>query len=142
MREVTFDNGHVLNVNVAPFTEAKNLFEAVASELKGIPFNSSTDVLSLFKDLFCTGFSSRLVDAALWPCMARCTYNAGDGANGKVTRTTFEPETTRINYTRVVTEVIKENVGPFAKDLAYLLEQVSSAIGNYQKSSSIENLTT
>jgi len=142
MREVVFDNGHVLTVNVAPFSDAKLLFEAVAAELKGIPFSAGTDVLSLFKDLFCTGFSSRLVDAAVWPCMARCTYNAGDGANAKVTKSTFEPEAARVNYTRVVTEVIKENVGPFVKDLAYLLQQTSNAIESYQKSTSEEKLTT
>jgi hypothetical protein len=142
MREVVFDNGHVLRINVASFSEAKALFEAVTAELRGVPVTSQTQILTLFKDLFCTGFSSRAIDSAIWPCFARCTYGEGEGVFPKVTKATFEPEATRENYTRAYAEVLKENVGPFAKDLSYLLEQVSNAVESYQKSLSEEKPTT
>lgn len=137
MREVVLDSGAILRVNPAPFSEAKALFEAVMAEMRVIPVTYNSDQISVFKDLFCMGFSSPLVDKRLWTCLARCTYDAeGTGANAKITMDAFEPEKNRADYVRVCAEVAEENLRPFLKDLSFLLKRVSDMIEKVRPSKS------
>lgn len=116
MRSVKLPSGAELNINAAPFIDAKNLYQALLRELKSIQIDSNIQVGNLYKDFFCTGFSSAEIEDCLWKCLERCTYNNGKG-NLKIDRDTFEPIEARQDYMNVCMEVAKENVSPFGKAL-------------------------
>ncbi len=99
--------------SLAPFKDAKALYQAVLEEVKSLKLNPKDEIdVNLFKDLFCVGLSSKKIEAALWPCIERTTY---DGH--RITEETFEPEKAREDYVAVCMEVGKANIAPFAKNL-------------------------
>lgn len=112
MIEVKLPSGAVLKVQVAPFAEAKALYQAVLEEVKSIQFGGGTDMASLFKDLACIGFSSKKIEKCLEDCMKRCLYN-----DMKIDKDTFEPVERRDDYFVVCMAIAKENIHPFAKSL-------------------------
>jgi len=116
MREVKLPSGAVLKIQVSPFSTAKALYQALLRELKTVPITSKTDMASVYKDLFCLGFSSDEIEARLLECFKRCTYNSGAG-DLKIDDQTFEPVERRDDYMTVCMEVAKDNVLPFAKSL-------------------------
>lgn len=111
-KEVKLPSGATLTIQVAPWGDANDLFEAVTSEFKTIDVTASGDVINLFKNIYCTGFSSRLIKQALWKCLSRCLYNGA-----KIDNSTFEPVQNREDYTVVCREVMQENLNPFTKNL-------------------------
>ncbi len=118
MKEVKLPSGAVLKLNPAPFADAKALYQAVLEEIKGISMFSATEMVSVYKDIFCAGFSSRKIEACLWECLKRCTYNNNSGSGDlKIDISTFEPVSAREDYTTVCMEVAKENINPFVKSL-------------------------
>lgn len=113
MIEIKLPSGAILKVTVAPFADAKALYQAVLEELKSMKLNSDDDIgPMLYKDLFCTGFSSRKIESALDKCMTRATYNGL-----KIDGNTFEPIEARDDYFKVCYEVGKANISPFVKSL-------------------------
>lgn len=116
MREVKLPSGAVLKVAASPFAVSKALYQALLKELRAVPVSSKTDMASLYKDLFCVGFSSPAIEACLWECFKRCTYDCGKGEL-KIDEQTFEPVKNRDDYMRVCAEVAQENILPFAKSL-------------------------
>lgn len=116
MREVKMPSGATLKVAPAPFAAAKALYQAVLEETKHVPIGSKTEMASVYKDLICIGFSSPKIEAALWECFKRCTYNGGKG-DLKVDADTFEPVEARNDYLTACMEVAKENIHPFVKSL-------------------------
>lgn len=117
MKEVRLPSGAILKISVAPFAEAKALYQAILKELRTVQVNSKLDMAALYKDLACAGFSSSEIEAAIWRCLGRCTYNDGKG-DFKITEATFEPVKNRDDYLKVQVEVVKENVLPFVKSLS------------------------
>jgi hypothetical protein len=113
-KEVTLPSGAMLVIGHTPFAESLALNEAVIEELKSISFTSQTEMGTLYKDLFCVGFSSKKIKDALWQCFKRCTYDSGKGAL-KIDKDTFEPEEARQDYPEVCMEVAKANIVPFVK---------------------------
>lgn len=111
-REVKLPSGAVLKVQPAPFAQSKTLYQAILSEMRDVTLSTKLEFSTILKDLFCVGFSSPLIDAALKPCMERCLYNGM-----KIAEDTFEPVTARDDYMVVCSEVAKENVFPFVKSL-------------------------
>jgi hypothetical protein len=116
MKEITLPSGAVLKINVAPFADAKALYQAVLEEFKSVHVDSKTDMSSVFKDFACSGFSSKKVEACLWECFKRCQYNRGNG-DLKIDKDTFEPVEAREDYVTVCMAVAKENILPFMKSL-------------------------
>ncbi len=112
MREVTLPSGATLKIQVSPFTDSKALYQALLTELKAVHISAAVDMAALYKDLFCTGFSSPLIERCLWKCFERCTV---EGL--KIDKDTFEAIERRDDYMTVCLEVTKDNVGPFAKSL-------------------------
>ncbi len=112
MRDVILPSGAKLHVAEAPFTISKALYQALLRELKYVQITSDTEFNSLYKDLFANMGSSQEVENCIWECLKRCLYN-----DEKVTPDTFEPSERRQDYLTVCAEVIKENVGPFLKNL-------------------------
>jgi hypothetical protein len=121
--EVKLPSGATLKITPGSFLESKNLYQALLSELKVVKLDkeivTKMDEADLIKDLFCVGFSSPLIEAALWPCFKRCTYNPGKpgSADVRIDDATFEPIDAREDYIQVCVEVAKVNVAPFAKSL-------------------------
>lgn len=112
-KEVTLPSGAKLEITLAPFEAAKTLFQAVLEEMRGLKLDPNADIdVNLYKDLFCTGFASKKVEAALAECLKRATYNGV-----KISKDTFEPVEAREDYMQVMLEVAMENLKPFTKNL-------------------------
>lgn len=131
MKEVTCPSGAVLKILPSPFAAAKALYQAVLREARGIDISSATELPTLYKNLFCAGFSSPEIDRCLWECLKRCTYNKGD-ADHKITDQTFEPLEARDDYMVVCLEVAKANILPFAKSLYAEYQRVLSTAQSTQ----------
>lgn len=116
MKEVKLPSGATLKIHPAPFKEAKALYMAILKEAKGIHIDSKTEMAEIYKNLFCTGFSSEDIERPLWVCLGRCQYDGGKGAL-KIDADTFEPLEARDDYMQVCMEVAKENILPFVKSL-------------------------
>jgi hypothetical protein len=116
MKEIKLPSGNILRIVPAPFAVSKALYQAVLREMKGVALDSKMELSTLYKDLFCVGFSSREIEACLWECFKRCTYDCGKG-DLKIDDSTFEPTETREDYLVICMEVAKENILPFGKSL-------------------------
>lgn len=119
-------SGAELVITVAPFAEAKALYQAFLKELKVLKFDPKTEMdVNFFKDMFCAALSSKEIENALDVCMKRATYNGL-----KIDKDTFEPVEARDDYFAVCFEIAKENVLPFTKSLyaqySPILEKVRS----------------
>ncbi len=102
--EFTAPTGKTVIINVASWKDAKALKKAIEREVvMGGSLNISTVL---------TVDASDAVDAALWPCLARCLY---DGQ--KIVETTFDSPDARRDYYDIVTACVKENLGPLAESL-------------------------
>lgn len=111
--EVALPSGAKLAFNVAPFAEAKALYQAGLEEMKSLSLNDHAQVdANFWKDIFCVGLSSKKIEAALNVCLGRATYNGH-----KITNDTWEPIAAREDYMVVCFEVAKENILPFTKSL-------------------------
>jgi hypothetical protein len=129
MREMKLPSGAVLKIKAAPWAEAKALYKAVLKEMREVEIKGKTDVLEMYKNLFCTGFSSDEIDSCLSVCMKRCTYN-----DLKIDQDTFEKEEAREDYVTVCVEIAKENVLPFLKSLYAEFQRISAEIEGNQAS--------
>lgn len=113
MREVKLPSGAVLKITLAPFADSKALLNAVLEESKGLRVNPEDEVdVNLFKDIFCSGLSSKKIEAALMVCMGRVLYN-----DRKIDGETFEAEEARQDYIMACFEVASDNIRPFMKSL-------------------------
>lgn len=115
-KEVELPSGAKLKITLSPFAVSKALYMALLEEAKGLSFNTKMEVGTLYKDIFCAGFSSPKIEKCIWACLERCTYNTGNG-DLRITQDTFEPANARQDYLSVCMEVAQENVGPFMKSL-------------------------
>lgn len=111
-KEISLPSGSKIEITPAPMAEAKKLYQAIASELLRLRFNAEEDVAVLIKNVLCLSIASPEIEAALEPCLRRCTYNGP-----KITAETWEPVQAREDYLDVCYEVAKENVGPFTRSL-------------------------
>lgn len=116
MREVKLPSGALLKIGLSPFAVGKSLYQAVLEDAKGVDFTGQTELAVLYRDLFCVAASSKKIEACLWECFKKCTYNSGNG-DFRITEETFESVEARDDYLTVCVEVAKENILPFAKSL-------------------------
>lgn len=118
LQEFDLPSGAKLKVQVAPFADAKALYQAVLEEVKGVQIGASMDITSVFKDLACVAFSSKKIEAALEICLKRCLYN-----DLKIDKTTFDPPEKRQDFVDVCFFCMKENLTPFTNGLFALFSQ-------------------
>ncbi len=130
MKEITLKSGAILKITLSPFAESKALYQALLEEFKTLNVGGERQLVQLFKDLVCTGFSSKKVEQCLEICLKRCTYNNFPGVEigSKIDKDTFEPEANRQDYIPVCIEVVKENVMPFLKGLFAEYRQFSAIV--------------
>lgn len=113
MIEVVLPSKAKLKISPSAFAVSKELFQAITEEMKSLNISASTEIdINLFKDMFCTGLSSKKIEKCIWECMKKATYN-----DLKITEDTFEPVEAREDYIPVMFEVAKENITPFMKSL-------------------------
>jgi hypothetical protein len=113
MKKVLLPSGKELSITEAPFSDAKDLYQAVAEELKGVEADPTQEIdANLIKDMACTLVSSKKVENALNKCMTRVLY-----AGAKIGPDTFEPVENREDYLIVCYEVAWSNIQPFMKSL-------------------------
>lgn len=132
MIEKKLPSGAILKIHVAPFSDAKALYQAVLKELKTVDVKSKTEMASVFKDLACIGFSSKEIETALWKCFERCTYDSGKG-DLRIDKDTFEPIESREDYIVVCMDVARENIFPFVKSLYAEFSALLAMTENVQK---------
>jgi len=120
MREYTLPSGAVLKIQPAPFRDARALYQAILEEARALKIDAETEIdVNLMKDLMCTAFSSKKIEAALDVCFKRALYN-----DGRISDDTWEPEAARGDYMPACIEVAKENILPFTKSLYSQFESV------------------
>lgn len=125
--EVKLNSGAKLEMNVAPFADAKALYQACLKELAGIEFKGQMDQIEMMKSVICRSFASPEIERCLSKCFERCRYNGG-----KLTMDCFEPVEARDDYMQVCIEVGKVNIMPFLKSLYAEYLQFSSILENIQ----------
>lgn len=124
-KEIVLPSGAKLAITLSPFAISKALLQAMLEEGKELKIDPKTEIdVNLFKDLFCTAFCSKKIEACVLECMKRVTYN---GLKIDV-NTTFEPEEARDDYMTVCYEVAKENVMPFTKTLTQQYSQILESL--------------
>lgn len=133
-REVKLPSGALLSIQPASFPVSKALYQAILRELGGVRLGSDDLLTSLYKDLFCVGFSSLPIEACLWECFKRCTYAANGTAHMRIDKDTFEPIEARDDYITVCTEVARDNVAPFVKSLYAEYKAASVEVESFLKS--------
>lgn len=116
MKEIGLPSGAKLKITPASFELAKGLYQSVLKEAKSVQFATKTEMANVYKDLFCVGFSSKEIEAALWACFPKVQYCDSRGEL-KIDKDTFEPIEARGDYVTVCMEVAKENISPFVKSL-------------------------
>lgn len=110
---IKLPSGAELKITPSEFKVSRELFQALLEELKGTKMDPEKEIDSnFFKDIFCTGFSSKRIEYSLGRCMERATYN-----NLKITDETWEPVEAREDYLMTCFEVAKVNIAPFTKSL-------------------------
>ena len=137
---IDLKSGNQLTVSVAPFSEANKLLKTVARELTAVSFDldfgnvdlahiSPKDINTLKNAAFQL-LQSDVVEASVFKCMERCLYNGQ-----RITAKTFEEENARADYLPVAWEVMKANLTPFFKNLAFASSGSGAPTSNDQKSS-------
>jgi hypothetical protein len=115
-KEKKLPSGAVLRFNLAKFEDGRDLYQAFAEETKAVRFNSTRETGEVWKDLAVIALSSKTIEAAIWKCFKRATYDTGTGEM-KITTETFEPPEAREDYIPALLEIGKENLQPFMKSL-------------------------
>lgn len=133
MKEIDLPSGAKLKITLAPFADAKALYQAVLEEFKQIEFNSHVDMSNLFKNIACYGFSSRKIEYCLENCFKRCTYNSGKG-DLKIDKDSFESVESRGDYIHICIAIAEENIAPFLKSLFAQYEHFLATIQNVLES--------
>jgi hypothetical protein len=128
MKSIKLPSGAELKVTLAPFSVGKAFYQVCLQEIKSMRLDDNAEIdANLYKDFFCTGFSSTKVDLALQPLIKNALYN-----DLRITDDLFEPEEARQDYMFVCFYVAKENLLPFTKALtqqySVLLEQLKKPL--------------
>jgi hypothetical protein len=110
-------SGAEVQINVAPWKDAKNLKKTIEREVGSVEGLSLDSDPGIFMAAMLKVDSSDMVDAALWPCLVRCTYN-----NEKITESTFDKPEARRDYYDIVSACVKENLRPLVESLFSQLE--------------------
>lgn len=127
MIEFTATSGAKVKINVADFEDAQNLKFAIQKALKNenVELSSLNDLMSSdawpIAKIIMAVDSSKDVNEAIWPCLARCSRN-GD----KITKMTFEPVDARKDYYEIVVACVKENILPLFEGVFALSKSLFS----------------
>lgn len=122
----TLDSGHELVLQTGGWEEVHRLYRAVAGVIGKYSFREG-EALALLSGLE----TSPEVEAAVWPCMARSTY---DGHSIK--KDLFEEVEARADFLVIKKEVMVYNLAPFIKSLALYIPSAEALLGISKSQSS------
>ena len=136
------ESGAVLDLSICSFAEGNRLMKAVAKEIKNtqislgakgqmgdfLKLQVGDDALNTIKNLVTGLLASDEVEAALWPCIERGTY---DGVHIK--KDIFEDEKVRADYIPILKEALVYNLFPFFKSLKSLVKDIPLVSTSTQK---------
>jgi hypothetical protein len=116
--EKVLQSGAKLNLSLCSFDEGTKLMKAVTRELKSTPILLGDAVLNFntIKNIATVLIASDEIEAALWPCMERGTYNGL-----KINKDLFEDEKVRADYIPILKETLVFSLSPFLKNISSLL---------------------
>ncbi len=113
-----------VKINVASFEDGdalqKAFLDVVSKEKFKISDLEGEDNLEKVVNLALMANSDKALNAALWPCLAMCTYKGE-----KITKSTFENVEVRKLYFAIVAKCIQVNVEPFIGGLSLVLGMFS-----------------
>ena len=113
-KELTLPSGAILSISSASFREGHNLFKAVMKELGTLDMSLEINTKLRIKLI-----SSDEIEKALWPCMARCTYD-----KVKITPEMFDAVEGSVNdFLEIALEVLGFNLDPFFRNQSLKLNQ-------------------
>jgi hypothetical protein len=135
MSEFTAKSGAKVVINVAPWADAKRLKAAIEKEASasGIKFDLKADISTIVSTMLSID-SSPVVDAALWPCLARCTR-----ADAKITEATFDKVDAREDYYEIMNACLLENFRPLFESLLSVLPESLATIFTKQAKTNPES---
>ena len=138
MPEFVAPSGATVVINDAPWSAAKALKKAIQREaaLAGLKIDFDQDVSALI-NVFMQVDGADTVDAALWPCLVRCTRNGE-----KIQESTFDPTDARQDYYEIVFACLKANLGPLVESLFLKLSVVLAVIAKKRAEKSPESSLT
>lgn len=124
-------SGAKVVINQAPFADVARLHRAVMRDaaLMGGQINMAMVLMSL---------GSEAIDALVWPCLARCTYN-----DQKIIKETFDPVDARRDYYEILAAFAEVNIVPLVESLRSQLHKhgLVKAQGSTVKSPDSELMT-
>jgi hypothetical protein len=127
------ESGALLDLSICSFAEGNRLMKAVAKEIKNtqislgakgqmgdfLKLQVGDDAINTIKNLVTGLLASDEIEAALWPCIERGTYN---GIHIK--KDIFEDEKVRADYIPILKEALVYNLSPFFKSLKSLVKDI------------------
>ena len=127
------ESGALLDLSICSFAEGNRLMKAVAKEIKNtqislgakgqmgdfLKLQVGDDAINTIKNLVTGLLASDEIEAALWPCIERGTY---DGIHIK--KDIFEDEKVRADYIPILKEALVYNLSPFFKSLKSLVKDI------------------
>ena len=136
------ESGAVLDLSICSFAEGNRLMKAVAKEIKNTQISLGSkgqmgdfpklqvgdDALNTIKNLVTGLLASDEIEAALWPCIERGTYNGTH-----IKREIFEDEKTRCDYIPILKEALVYNISPFFSSLKSLVKDIIPVSTSIQK---------
>lgn len=134
MSDITVSTGARVAINPADFRDAMALKNAIQREFAksnvSIKFDSDIDSIEIARLIMLVD-SSTEVNALIWPCLVRCTYNGE-----KITEKTFENVEARKDYYDIILACARENLSPFFESALSKLKklQIGSLLSAGQKS--------
>lgn len=114
MTEIVVPSGAAVTINPASFEAAKTLEKAILREMGISGINNMANIISTALLIV----SSESVNAALWPCLARCLYE-----KEKIIQQTFDKPERRKDFYPLVQACLEENIGPLFDGLRSALEK-------------------
>ena len=134
-KEHTLPSGAILRVGLAPFSDAKALYQEVLKELKNFGIHADDEMnVNFFKNIFCTLLSSEEIERKILKCAEKSLYGE---AKKKIIPETFEPEENRQDYIDAMMHVGWENVHPFLKPLfaqySHQLQSIKEGLSSMSK---------
>lgn len=106
-------SGALLEITIAPFEDAQELYQMVAGELLSVDIKADDEInVNMFKNLFCVFLSSKKIKEAIDLCAKRCVYN-----KERIDSDTFEEVDRRQDYIECMAMIAWENIHPFGKAL-------------------------
>lgn len=133
MAEFQTKSGATVVITIASWEDAKRLKAAIEREAAkaGIKLDMEAEAELLLSALLLID-SSDAVDAAMWPCLARCLHNGQ-----KITPKTFDTAAARADYYEIMQACMTENFAPLFESLLSVLPPgLLAAIKGEQKSPS------